>query len=88
MCDVLVGSVQLLRIVGANYTLVLRYELIKLVFDQVRTCQTLRGEYVESMVEGCWVSIFRVDDACCGSQGVQYLRSESSVNYFMGSTMW
>jgi len=47
--------------------------LIKLVFDQVRTCQTLRGEDVESMVEGCWVSVFGVDDASCGMQGVQYL---------------
>jgi len=25
------------------------------------------------MVEGCWVCIFGVDDACCGTQGVQYL---------------
>jgi len=25
------------------------------------------------MVEGCWVSVFGVDDASCGMQGVQYL---------------
>jgi len=47
--------------------------LTELIFDKVRTCQTLRGEDIESMVEGCWVSIFSVDDACCGTQGVQYL---------------
>ena len=74
MCDVLVGCIQLLRNVGADCILVLRQDLTELVFDQVRTCQTLRREDVESMVEGCWVCIFGVDDACCGTQGVQYLR--------------
>jgi len=28
------------------------------------------------MVEGCWVCIFGVDDACCRTQGVQYLRHD------------
>ena len=50
--------------------------MIKLAFNQVRTCQTLRREDVESMVEGCWVCIFGVDDAWCGTQGVQYLRHD------------
>jgi len=53
--------------------LVLRQDLTELVFDQVRTCQTLRGEDVKDVVRGCWVCIFGVDDACCGTQGVQYL---------------
>jgi len=65
-----------MRIVGTNYTLVLRQNLIKLAFDQVGTCQTLRGEDVKDVVRGCWVCIFGVDDACCGTQGVQYLRRD------------
>jgi len=46
---------------------------MKLVFDNVCTCQTLHGEDVKDVVRGCWVCIFGVDDACCGTQGVQYL---------------
>jgi len=51
--------------------------LIKLAFDQVGTCQTLRGEDVKGVVRGCWVCIFGVDDACCGTQGIQHLRRDS-----------
>jgi len=58
MCDVHIGSVQLLRIAGADYSLVLRQNLTELVFDNMCTCQTLRGEDVKDVVRGCWVSIY------------------------------